>query len=93
MKTESLSPTFADTTHASVRGRSRPVAHQASGRTFQVDWESRDAAPDWDAFVESFPDGHHEQTSLWGQVRKRHGWNIGRIIVRSAVPLYVAATP
>lgn len=35
----------------------------------------------WDAFVESLPDGHHEQTSLWGQVRAKNGWAVRRILI------------
>ena len=36
----------------------------------------------WDDFVESLPDGHHEQTSRWGQVRARTGWAVARTVVR-----------
>ncbi|HTX22415.1 MAG TPA: GNAT family N-acetyltransferase [Candidatus Aquilonibacter sp.] len=36
----------------------------------------------WDEFVVSSPDGHHEQTSLWGQVRNQFGWEIRRILIR-----------
>ncbi len=34
----------------------------------------------WDEFVESVAGGHHEQTSLWGQVRAQYGWHIWRIV-------------
>jgi peptidoglycan pentaglycine glycine transferase (the first glycine) len=46
--------------------------------------ECQDQAQDdaWDEFVESLPDGHHEQTSLWGQVRAQNGWEVRRIIIR-----------
>ncbi len=30
--------------------------------------------PEWDAFVETAPGGHHLQTSLWGQVKAAQGW-------------------
>lgn len=37
--------------------------------------------PDWDAFVESAPHGHHVQTSLWGLVKSTLGYHSYRIIV------------
>lgn len=40
--------------------------------------------PDWDRFVAQCPDGHHEQTSLWGQVKACYGWNPLRIVVGTA---------
>lgn len=43
------------------------------------DQRSNDA---WDEFVESLPDGHHEQTSRWGEVRAKTGWQVGRTICR-----------
>jgi len=35
----------------------------------------------WDDFVANCPDGHYEQSSLWGQVRSFYGWKPIRIIV------------
>lgn len=37
--------------------------------------------PKWDAFVASCPDGHHVQTSLWGQVKTITGWKAIRVIL------------
>jgi peptidoglycan pentaglycine glycine transferase (the first glycine) len=37
---------------------------------------------EWDDFVVAAPDGHHEQTSRWGQVRGHYGWRIVRCILR-----------
>jgi lipid II:glycine glycyltransferase (peptidoglycan interpeptide bridge formation enzyme) len=51
-------------------------------RTFEVSWSDEANDPEWDDFVVSFPEGHHEQTSLWGQVRARYGWKIARYIIR-----------
>lgn len=59
-------------------------SHAASGQSFRVTSESDPLAPEWDEFLQASPDGHHEQTSLWGQVRTRHGWTVGRVIVREA---------
>src|SRR5437660_780880 len=30
--------------------------------------------PEWDAFVDRAPGGHHLQTSLWAQVKATQGW-------------------
>ncbi len=35
--------------------------------------------PEWDAFVDAVNGGHHLQTSLWGQVKARHGWRAVRL--------------
>lgn len=37
--------------------------------------------PDWDAFVELHPCGHHAQTSLWAGVKKAIGWKGIRLVV------------
>ncbi|MFL7839862.1 MAG: lipid II:glycine glycyltransferase FemX [Candidatus Promineifilaceae bacterium] len=37
--------------------------------------------PAWDKFVAHCPDGHHVQTSLWGQVKATTDWQAIRIIV------------
>lgn len=38
---------------------------------------------EWDSFVLACMDPHHEQTSLWGNVQRRRGWEAVRIIARS----------
>ncbi|MFB3818317.1 MAG: lipid II:glycine glycyltransferase FemX [Candidatus Methylomirabilales bacterium] len=38
--------------------------------------------PEWDAFVERTPGGHHAQTSLWGQAKGCRGWTSARVIAR-----------
>ena len=38
--------------------------------------------PDWDTFVTNSLDPHHEQTSLWGNLQRRRGWEAVRIIAR-----------
>jgi len=47
--------------------------------TIQVSYDQYDAR--WDQFVASCNGGHHEQTSLWGQVKSYYGWEPIRIIV------------
>src|SRR3954452_4484883 len=37
---------------------------------------------EWDAFVDAAPGGHHLQTSLWAQVKAKHGWRAKRFTVR-----------
>ena len=52
------------------------------GRVFEVCWSDEPNDPVWDDFIVSTPHGHHEQTSLWGQVRARYGWSIARYILK-----------
>jgi peptidoglycan pentaglycine glycine transferase (the first glycine) len=58
-----------------ANGVARPLAVEFSD-------QSQDDA--WDEFVESVPGGHHEQTSLWGQVRAKNGWEVHRLLVRES---------
>jgi peptidoglycan pentaglycine glycine transferase (the first glycine) len=58
--------------HRSANGAARPLS-------IERDDEPQNDA--WDEFVESLPDGHHEQTSLWGQVRAKNGWAVRRILI------------
>ncbi len=37
--------------------------------------------PDWDAFLEKTPGGHHVQTCLWAQLKASFSWRAVRIIV------------
>jgi peptidoglycan pentaglycine glycine transferase (the first glycine) len=37
----------------------------------------------WDQFVISFPEPHHEQTSIWAELRCMHGWVPWRLILRN----------
>lgn len=38
--------------------------------------------PEWDGFVDASPGGHHVQTSLWAQVKAKHGWQAIRLTQR-----------
>jgi peptidoglycan pentaglycine glycine transferase (the first glycine) len=51
-------------------------------RAFEVSWSDELNDPEWDDFVVSAPDGHHEQTSLWGQVRAHYGWKVARYTLK-----------
>ena len=51
-------------------------------RSLAVEFSDQSQDDAWDAFVESLPDGHHEQTSRWGQVRTKNGWEVRRLLVR-----------
>jgi lipid II:glycine glycyltransferase (peptidoglycan interpeptide bridge formation enzyme) len=39
----------------------------------------------WDSFVESAPEGRHEQLSLWSQVKSLDGWNYTRIVITDQI--------
>jgi peptidoglycan pentaglycine glycine transferase (the first glycine) len=62
------------TEHAGSRSRRRLGA--------RVDVSRAPLDPDWDEFVDSAPGGHHLQTSLWAQVKAKHGWKPLRLRVR-----------
>lgn len=64
---------------------------RSANPALQVCWEETSTSADWDAFVESSADGHHEQTSLWGRVRSRQGWQIERLIVRDGSVIVAGA--
>ena len=49
-----------------------------SGVTYQVSRQLRD--PIWDALLASAPGSHFEQTSGWGAVKARYGWQVLRIL-------------
>lgn len=50
------------------------------GYRVQVSYELEDRA--WDSFLAQTPGGHHEQTSLWAEVKALSNWRAMRIIVR-----------
>jgi lipid II:glycine glycyltransferase (peptidoglycan interpeptide bridge formation enzyme) len=52
-----------------------------SGRTFQIAWNHSTDDRAWDDFILAQPDGHHEQTSLWGNVRATLGWTVVRVVL------------
>ena len=45
---------------------------------FQISHQLRD--PIWDALLASIPGSHFEQTSGWGAVKARYGWQVLRIL-------------
>lgn len=38
--------------------------------------------PDWDKFLITQPMGHYTQSSLWGQLKAKFGWEVIRILVK-----------
>ena len=47
-----------------------------------VETSSAMADPEWDAFVDTAPGGHHLQTGLWARVKAREGWRPVRLLAR-----------
>lgn len=43
-----------------------------------IEQAAYDAA--WDDFLAHRPDGHHVQSSLWGQLKAKFGWQVARIL-------------
>jgi len=37
--------------------------------------------PEWDTFLETVPDAHYQQSSMWAQVKAEAGWKAERLIV------------
>jgi lipid II:glycine glycyltransferase (peptidoglycan interpeptide bridge formation enzyme) len=69
------------------RGRWRkadlmPQLTPASVGQWSFSTSERVSDPEWDDFVYSLPEPHHEQTSLWSQVRSRYRWRPVRIVMR-----------
>jgi peptidoglycan pentaglycine glycine transferase (the first glycine) len=62
-----------------LTGRAGAGSRRRLGARVDVSWAPLD--PDWDAFVDSAPGGHHLQTSLWAQVKAKHGWKPVRLRV------------
>jgi lipid II:glycine glycyltransferase (peptidoglycan interpeptide bridge formation enzyme) len=59
-----------------------PKTVSLDGRKFEVSWNDSPEDRAWDDFVLAQPDGHHEQTSLWGSVRATLGWTVRRVLIR-----------
>ncbi len=47
-----------------------------------VTTDGADRDPEWDAFVDGTPGGHHAQTSMWAEVKGSLGWDAVRVVVR-----------
>lgn len=62
----------------SPAGTELPVA------TPQLTWRTSTAPDDpaWDAFLQETPGGHHNQSSLWGQVKASVGWRAVRVLAQ-----------
>src|SRR5258706_4156215 len=62
------------------RGRRRPSSPRRAELRSVNGAMASDA--EWDAFVVSHPDGHHEQSSRHGANRVTHGYQCDRVVVR-----------
>ncbi len=60
-------------------------------RSIQVNWSWDALDPAWDEFVCKAPGGHHEQTALWGDVRSRYGWKVGRLVLTESSQIVAGA--
>lgn len=40
--------------------------------------------PEWDAFLESSPNGEYQQSSIWARVKAGEGWRVDRLMLREA---------
>jgi lipid II:glycine glycyltransferase (peptidoglycan interpeptide bridge formation enzyme) len=49
-----------------------------------VEVDTRDSNPEWDAWVAAAPGGHHLQSSGWGYVKAEAGWRPTRILLRDS---------
>lgn len=63
----------------------------ASTTDYQVRISDELEEPDWDAFLEKTPGGHHVQTSLWAQVKALLGWRALRILVTQGEQIIAGA--
>lgn len=61
------------------------------GRIFQISWNGLADHRAWDDFVLTLPDAHHEQTSLWGNVRATIGWTVVRVVMVEAGAIIAGA--
>lgn len=48
----------------------------------ELAWDETAISDEWDDFVQCHSDGHHEQTSRWGQSRSLLGWTVSRMLLR-----------
>ena len=82
----------------SLATRLRPLTHQDSAKPFVFRVSEDEIDRDWDAFLQTTPYGHFQQSSLWVKVKKNEGWRPLRIVVwqgeaiRGGVQLLVRST-
>jgi lipid II:glycine glycyltransferase (peptidoglycan interpeptide bridge formation enzyme) len=72
----------ADTLDRAAQGGVEPNALLDERELYDVAEDCAPSNPEWDAFVEATPGGHHAQTSMWAQVKGSLGWDAVRVIVR-----------
>lgn len=57
-------------------------APSSSGAELTFELSASTSDPPWDNLLDSFPGSHFEQTSGWGAVRARYGWEVVRILAK-----------
>ena len=75
-----LGPGRSNSQDPDLRDPTSQGAAAPEGLTVRISREQRD--PEWDRFVAGCPQPHHQQTSLWGEVKACYGWQPFRIVVR-----------
>ncbi len=63
----------------------------SSTTNYQVRISDELEDPDWDAFLEKTPGGHHVQTSLWAQLKASFSWRTVRILVTQGEKIIAGA--
>jgi peptidoglycan pentaglycine glycine transferase (the first glycine) len=48
----------------------------------RIETSARPSDAEWDRFLESVPDGNHQQSSLWSKAKSFSRWQVLRLIVR-----------
>jgi lipid II:glycine glycyltransferase (peptidoglycan interpeptide bridge formation enzyme) len=77
-----VSPPHTSAVPPSQQELPKPKSVSNDGRALEIFWSDASTDPAWDDFVLAQPDGHHEQTSLWGDVRRMLGWRVVRVTLR-----------
>ena len=51
------------------------------GRSFALFWDQHSLDSNWDDFLVTVPNAHHEQLSCWGIARSILGWKVERLLI------------
>lgn len=62
--------------------RLRPLTHRGTSEPFDFRVSEEEGDGDWDAFLQTTPYGHFQQSSIWASVKRHEGWRPLRIVVR-----------
>jgi peptidoglycan pentaglycine glycine transferase (the first glycine) len=45
-------------------------------------YKSAEYDPEWDSFLENQSSGHYTQSSLWGRLKGKFGWEVTRVLIK-----------